>query len=72
MGLLITLGVVADLLFRLPVFTVSSLVFLTLFNGVAHKEYIHSIFVDGFYTTIWSFSYYLGALYGGLRMIFQR
>lgn len=68
-GLLITLGLIADLLFRLPIFTLSFLLFLSMLNSATHNVSRRRMLVDGFYTTIWSFVYYLGALYGGFRSL---
>jgi glycosyltransferase involved in cell wall biosynthesis len=66
-GLLLTFGLVADLLFRFPIFTVSFMVFISLLNGAARNVPLSSILRDGFYTTVWSLAYYMGAIYGGIR-----
>lgn len=66
-GLVLTFGLVADLLYKFPIFTVSFMVFISVLNGAACNLSISRILKDGFYTTVWSFAYYLGALYGGLR-----
>jgi len=63
-GLFLTLGIILDLLYRLPVFTVSFMLLLILLNGVAHNISIPRIFVDGLYNTVWALSYFLGAIYG--------
>ena len=67
MGPILTLGVIADLLFRLPVFALSLVTLLSILNGVAGKGCRPRILVDGFYTTVWCLSYYLGAIYGAAR-----
>jgi len=66
-GLLFTFGLVADLLCRLPIFTFSIMVLVSVLNGAAARVPIPRILIDGFYTTIWCLAYYLGALYGGVR-----
>ena len=62
-GILLTSGLVTDLIFRLPVFTLTSLVLVSLLNAVS----AHVSFPNGLYTTIWCFAYYLGAVYGAAR-----
>jgi glycosyltransferase involved in cell wall biosynthesis len=66
-GVLLTFGLVADLLLRLPIFTFSIMVLVSVLNGAAAHVPIPRILMDGFYTTIWCLAYYLGALYGGVR-----
>lgn len=66
-GLLLTFGLVADLLYRLPILTFSIMVLVSVLNGAAARVPIPRILMDGFYTTIWCLAYYLGALYGGVR-----
>ena len=64
-GLLLTLGLFADFLFKLPIFAFSLLLLFTVINGAARKVSVPCMLRDGFYSTIWSFVYYLGALCGG-------
>lgn len=66
-GILFTIGLTTDLLCRLPIFTPSIMVLVSVSNGVAAHVPVSRIIIDGFYTTIWCLAYYLGALYGGLR-----
>ncbi len=66
-GLLLTFGLVADLLCRLPIITFSIMVLVSVLNWAAARAPILRILTDGFYTTIWCWAYYLGALYGGAR-----
>jgi len=67
MGPIVTLGVIADLLFRLPVFALSLVALLSILNGIAGKGCRPRILMDGFYTTVWCLSYYSGAIYGAAR-----
>ena len=67
MGPVVTLGVIADLLSRLPVFTLSLVTLLSILNGVASNGCRRRIPMDGFYTTVWCLSYYSGAIYGAAR-----
>ncbi len=66
-GLLLSVGLFADLLYRFPIFTLSSMVFISVLNGATRNVSIPQMLKDGFYSTIWSFVYYLGAVYGGVR-----
>ena len=66
-GPLLTFGLVVDLLCSFPVFTLSSMVLVSVLNGASARLSIPHILTDGFYTTIWCLSYYLGALYGEAR-----
>lgn len=68
-GLLLTLGLVTDLLYKFPVFTVSLILFISVLNGVARNVSLSRIFKDGLYTTVWSFTYFLGAICGGVRRV---
>lgn len=67
MGLFITLGLILDIVFRLPIFTLSIVAILSVLNSISHNFSIPWRLMDGVYTTIWAFVYYLGALYGGIR-----
>jgi glycosyltransferase involved in cell wall biosynthesis len=69
MGLLLTLGVIADLLYKLPIFTLSLITFLIVLNGAKRNVSARIVLMDGLYTTIWSISYYFGALCGGVRRV---
>lgn len=66
-GLLITLGLIVDGLYKFPIFTLSIVAILSVLNGISRNVSIPRRLMDGFYTTIWAFAYYLGALYGGIR-----
>jgi len=68
-GLLLTLGIVADLLYKFPIFTLSFLVFSGVLNGAGHDISMTHMLRDGFYSTIWAFAYYLGAMWGGIRVL---
>jgi len=68
-GITLTFGLALDFLCRLPIFTPSIIVLVSVLNGVAAHISVSHIITDGFYTTIWCFAYYLGALYGGLEYI---
>jgi GT2 family glycosyltransferase len=70
-GILLTLGLATDPLCRLPIFTPSVMVLVSVLNGIAAHVPVSLIIIDGFYTTIWCFAYYLGALYGGFRSILR-
>jgi len=63
-GLLLTLGIITDLFYRLPVAVFSLLVSFSIFNGAAHGVSLTQMLRDGFYSTIWAFAYYLGAIAG--------
>jgi len=63
-GLLLTFGLVADMLFKPPVFTLSFLVLASLANGVGHGVPLSDMIKDGFYSTVWAFAYYVGAILG--------
>jgi len=63
-GLLLILGIILDLLYRPPVFTVSFMLLLVMLNGATHNTSIPRIFIEGLYNTIWALSYFLGAIYG--------
>jgi glycosyltransferase involved in cell wall biosynthesis len=67
-GILLTVGIVADLICRFPIFTMLFVVLVSVLNGASARDSISRILIDGFYTTTWCLSYYLGALYGGVRM----
>lgn len=70
-GILLTVGLAADLLCRLSIFTPSIMVLVSVLNGIAAHAPVSRIIIDGFYTTIWCLAYYLGALYGGFRSILR-
>ena len=73
MGLLLTLGLVADTLYGFPIFSPSLTVFFSiLMRGADRNVCILKRLKDGFYTTIWSYAYFLGALYGGIRSTLLR
>ena len=63
-GLLITLGIILDLVFRLPIFTPAFILFLIVLNGSARNVSIPRILKNGLYNTTWALSYFLGAIYG--------
>lgn len=68
MGLLLILGLITDVLCGFPVFTASLTAFFTVLRrGADHNVSILQKLKDGFYTTIWSYAYFFGALYGGVR-----
>ena len=64
MGLALTLGLILDVFSRLPVFTLTLLLFFVLLNGVAHDISVPRILTNGLYNTVWAVSYFLGAIYG--------
>lgn len=67
-GLLLVLGMVADVFLGFPVFSSSLTVFFTVLKrGADCNVSILQKLLDGFYTTIWSYAYFFGALYGGVR-----
>jgi len=70
-GPLLTFGIIADLLSRVPIFALSFMVLVSMLNGANARISVPQILMDGFYTTIWCLAYYLGALYGGLRMLLK-
>lgn len=72
MGLLLTTGIILDLLFKMPVFTLSFMFFFVGLNGAAHNTSIPRIFADGLYNTVWALSYFLGAIYGLPKHIIMR
>jgi len=63
-GLFVTLGIILDLIYRLPIFTSIFILFLILLNGSARNTSIPRILKNGLYNTTWALSYYLGAIYG--------
>lgn len=63
-GLLLTLGLIIDLLYKPPVFTLSFLVIASLLNGAGRDAPLSDMIKDGFYSTVWAFAYYLGAILG--------
>jgi len=63
-GLLLTFGLVADLLYKPPIFTLSFLTLVSLINGVSRDLPLSGMIKDGLYSTIWAFAYYLGAILG--------
>ena len=63
-GLLITLGIILDLIYRLPIFTAAFTLALIVLNGLAHNVSIWRMFAQGLYNTAWAFAYYLGAIVG--------
>lgn len=68
MGLLLILGFLADVFCGFPVFTLSLTAFFSvLMRGTDLNVSIGQRLKDGFYTTIWSYTYFLGALFGGIR-----
>lgn len=67
-GPLLTLGLLADLLSRFPIFTLSIIVFFSIQRGWDYNVSLLHILGNGFYITIWDFAYYLGALYSLLRL----
>lgn len=52
MGFFMNLGLITDLLLRLPIFTLSLIIFFTALNGATRNASIHRIFIDGLYTTL--------------------
>jgi len=70
-GTLLILGIVADLLSKFPIFALSFIVLVSVLNGAGARVSVPRILIDGFYTTIWCLAYYLGGLYGGLRMLLR-
>lgn len=71
-GPLLTFGLIADLLLKFPIFTLSLVVLVSLINGTSARVSIPRIPVDGFYTTVWCFTYYLRALCGLTRNAYFR
>jgi glycosyltransferase involved in cell wall biosynthesis len=63
-GLFITLGIILDLIYRLPLFTAAFTLFLIVLNGLTRNLSIPRIFKQGLYSTAWAFAYYLGAIIG--------
>lgn len=73
MGLLLILGLVADMLCGFPIFAPSLTVFFSvLMRGTDRNVSILQRLKDGFYTTIWSYAYFFGALFGGVRSTLLR
>jgi glycosyltransferase involved in cell wall biosynthesis len=63
-GLFATLGIILDLIYKLPIFTPAFVLFLVMLNGSARNTSVPRILKNGLYNTAWGFSYFLGALYG--------
>ncbi len=73
MGLLLIFGLVADVLCGFPIFAPSLTVFFSVFmRGTDRNVSILQRLKDGFYTTIWSYAYFFGALFGGVRSTLLR
>lgn len=73
MGLLLILGLVSDVFCGFPIFGPSLTVFFSvLMRGTDRNVSILQRLKDGFYTTIWSYAYFFGALYGGVRSTLLR
>jgi len=62
-----TLALIVDIILRLPILTPSVIVFFSILKGASFKVSIPQRLINGLYTTLWDFVYYLGALYGLLR-----
>lgn len=63
-GLFITLGIILDLICRLPIFTPAFTLLLILLNDSAPNTSISCILENGLYNTTWTLSYFLGAICG--------
>jgi len=70
-GLFITLGIILDLIYSLPIFTPTFIIALIVLNGSARNTSMSRILKNGLYNTTWALSYFLGAIYGLPKHILQ-